>query len=114
MNIRIGEIINKHFKESGMTQIAFAKKINVQRQNLKAVVFDKLSIDTDLLVRISKVLGHNFFQYYLNEIDLPQESNYSKFEEPKPDYSVSKKHRVTVSFDITDPDIKLKLLELIG
>lgn len=114
MNIRIGEKIYQHFKLSGMTQIAFAEKISVQRQNLKSVVFEKMSIDTDLLVRISKVLGHNFFQYYLQEVSLPLESNYSKFLEQKENNGTQKSHKVTVSFDITDPDIKAKLLELIG
>lgn len=114
MNIRIGEKIRHHFKLSGMTQIAFAEKIAVQRQNLKSVVFEKMSIDTDLLVRISKVLGHNFFEYYLKEVALPFESNFSQFEEQTEHYGTKKLHKVTVSFDITDPDIKVKLLELIG
>ncbi|WP_347282828.1 hypothetical protein [uncultured Bacteroides sp.] len=35
-------------------------------------IFKRTSIDTALLLRISIVLQHNFFQHYLTELDRKQ------------------------------------------
>jgi transcriptional regulator with XRE-family HTH domain len=64
--VNIGEIIKNKVAEKGMSEAAFAKSINIQRQNIKKTVFSKNSIDTDLLISISESLEFDFFQYYRN------------------------------------------------
>ena len=71
-----------------------------------------MSIDTEILVRISKTLGHNFFQYYLDEVKLPSNGNFAN-DEQNIIYSQTPKKKVTISFDIDDPDIKIELLNLL-
>ena len=62
--VNIGEIIKKKVLEKRISIASFAKSIGLQRQNVEKTVFRKHGLDTDLLVRISEELGHNFFQYY--------------------------------------------------
>lgn len=113
MSIHIGQLIEEHFDASGLTLSAFAEKCYLQRQNVRKSVFSKTSIDTDILLRISKVLNHNFFNYYLNT--LPGVSkNYSTVNEENINYSKTEKRgKVTVSFEVDDPDIKNSILNLI-
>ncbi len=65
----IGKLIKEQVKEKGMSQAEFARLIGMARQNVAKLVFEKKSIDTDLLCKISEVLDCNFFDYY--------KSNYS-------------------------------------
>ena len=62
--VNIGKIIEEVVKEKRISVAAFAKSINMQRQNIKKTIFEKNSLDTDLLIQISEVLDHYFFQYY--------------------------------------------------
>lgn len=62
--LNIGELIRQKVEESPYSQAQFAKEIGQQRQNIKKTVFDKESIDTNLLCRVSEVLNCNFFDYY--------------------------------------------------
>lgn len=62
--VNIGEIIRQKVDECGMSQSQFASKIGLLRQNIKKTVFDKESLDTNLLCVISEVLECNFFDYY--------------------------------------------------
>jgi plasmid maintenance system antidote protein VapI len=62
--VNIGEIIRKEVESKGMPDAKFAKSIGLQRQNIKKTVFEKHSLDTDLLILISEVLDIDFFQHY--------------------------------------------------
>jgi len=62
--IHIGEIISNRVLELGMSKMKFGQLINIQRQNVVKMVFEKNSLDTDLLIRISEALDFDFFQYY--------------------------------------------------
>jgi len=54
----------------GMSQAQFARLIGIHRQNINKSVFEKSSIDTDLLCVISEVLECNLFDYFKSdEID---------------------------------------------
>jgi hypothetical protein len=59
----IGKLIRAVFDTSGMTITALAKKIKTTRQNVYGI-FERDSIDTFLLVKISKELKHDFFIYF--------------------------------------------------
>ena len=67
--VDIGRSIRERVVENGISNAAFARMINIQRQNVEKTVFSKNSIDTDLLILISDVLDYNFFQLYQPEED---------------------------------------------
>lgn len=60
---KIGERIKAIFDARQMKLKDFAEEIGVARQNIYRI-FEKDSIDTDLLIKISSVLDHNFFMYF--------------------------------------------------
>jgi len=62
----IGKIIKEKVEERMCTS-KFAESIGLHRQNVKKTIFEKNSIDTDLLATISEVLDYNFFQYYISD-----------------------------------------------
>ena len=67
-NIHIGSAIEKVLIEKSMTKSDFGKKINHERSSVYDILKRK-SIDTDLLVEISKVLDYDFIRklYYDEE-----------------------------------------------
>ena len=60
----LGEIIEQLVKDKGLNAAQFAKLIGIHRQNVKKTVFEKRSLDTDLLCTISEVLECNLFDYF--------------------------------------------------
>lgn len=61
--INIGELIKEKQIELGITNAKFAEMLNIQRQNVNALL-SKTSIDTEKLASISEVLNYNFFQHF--------------------------------------------------
>ena len=61
--MKIGEKIRSVIKEKGLVQKLVAEKIGTSERNLQKI-FEKDSLNTDQLQKISEVLNHNFFQYY--------------------------------------------------
>ena len=72
----IGEKIKEVYEGSGMKLSDFADKIGTVRQNIYRI-FEKEQIDAGLLVKISEVLKHNFFQYFPVS-GIPQDATFSK------------------------------------
>jgi plasmid maintenance system antidote protein VapI len=64
MAVHIGKLIGKKIKEIGMSKSELSRRINVTPQNTHYIL-GKNSIDTDLLLRISRALDYDFFQHYL-------------------------------------------------
>jgi len=60
--IHIGSLIRNKLKEDGRSVTWLAKKIHCKRDNVYKI-FDRTSVDTELLLRISLVLKTNFFAY---------------------------------------------------
>ena len=58
-NLHIGQLIKAVFDESGMTVSEFARQIHLERSSVYGI-FERPSIDSMLLARISLVLKHNF------------------------------------------------------
>ncbi len=58
----LGLIIKEVYQKSPLTVGQFAKAVGCNRTNIYSI-FERESLDTALLVRISRVLQHNFFQY---------------------------------------------------
>jgi transcriptional regulator with XRE-family HTH domain len=67
--VEIGQKIKEVFDGRHMKLTDFADELGTVRQNVYRI-FRKRHLDTGLLLKISQVLHHNFFQYY---VDKPQE-----------------------------------------
>lgn len=62
-DIHIGSRIQQVMKDQGRNVSWFAKQICFERSNVYKM-FKRKSIDTDLLIKISEVLGHDFLSEY--------------------------------------------------
>lgn len=67
--INLGEIIRQLVTDKHLSDAQFAKMIGLQRQNVKKTVFEKQSLDTNLLCRISEELDCNLFDYFKSNTD---------------------------------------------
>lgn len=67
--LNIGEKIKNVFDKSGLAVTEFAKRINTSRENVYGI-FSRKSIDTELLMKISQVLNHDFFLYYVHSNEI--------------------------------------------
>lgn len=65
--VPIGKLIKDKLDERGLTATWLADKIPCGRANIYKI-FNKNSIDTELLLRICIVLEHDFFKYYSQEM----------------------------------------------
>ena len=63
MKIEIGQKIREVFEASNLKLTDFADQLGTVRQNVYRI-FKKSHLDSGLLLKISRVLNHNFFQYY--------------------------------------------------
>jgi transcriptional regulator with XRE-family HTH domain len=62
--IEIGQKIKEIFDQRQIKLTDFADELGTVRQNVYRI-FKKRHLDTGLLLKISQVLNHNFFQYYV-------------------------------------------------
>lgn len=65
-DLHIGSRIQQVLKEQGRNVSWFAKQICYERSNVYKL-FKRKSIDTDLLIKISEVLGHDFLSEYFGD-----------------------------------------------
>lgn len=70
--VHIGKKIKEVFKQSGLKGTEFASLINKDRQVIYNI-FKRDNIDTEDLQQISKVLEHDFFSYYSQELPIIKE-----------------------------------------
>ena len=61
--LHIGNLIRTTLNEQGRTVAWLARQVNCSHNNIYKV-FQKSSIDTDLLLRISRAMDYNFFQHF--------------------------------------------------
>jgi transcriptional regulator with XRE-family HTH domain len=64
MTVEIGQKIKEVFDQQNIKLTDFADALGTVRQNVYRI-FKKRHLDTGLLLKISQVLNHNFFQYYV-------------------------------------------------
>src|SRR3954468_24301965 len=64
MKVEIGHKIKEVFDSQNMKLTDFADELGTVRQNVYRI-FRKRHLDTGLLLKISQVLNHNFFEYYV-------------------------------------------------
>lgn len=79
MTVEIGHKIKEVFDHQNMKLTHFADELGTVRQNVYRI-FKKRHLDTGLLLKISQVLNHNFFQYY---ISTPQQEDITQSQEVK-------------------------------
>ena len=63
--MHIGQAIKEELDRQGKTVVWFAKELSYTRTNIYKI-FEKSSIDTELLYRISTILKLDFFKLYSN------------------------------------------------
>ncbi len=68
MGIHIGHLIKTEFDRQGRRAMWLASELNCNRANVYNI-FQRDNIDITMLIKISKVLQHNFFQDIANLID---------------------------------------------
>lgn len=61
--LHLGQEIRRIVDDKGISQAEFARSLGIQRQNIKKMVFERESLDSDLLQKISQVLECNLFDY---------------------------------------------------
>lgn len=66
--MHIGHLIEKELKGQERTVTWFAKQLNCDRTNIYNI-FNRVTIDTELLIHISKVLNKDFFLVISEEIN---------------------------------------------
>jgi plasmid maintenance system antidote protein VapI len=71
MEIHIGQLIKARLEETGMKKTEFARRINRSSQNVFDI-FQRKSIDTELLATISHILECNFFESFTTAFQLAQ------------------------------------------
>ena len=64
--VHIGELIKSELNQQGRSASWLAKQLCCDRSNIYSI-FKRQSIDTMMLMRISRVLNHNFFDVYCND-----------------------------------------------
>jgi len=69
MGIHIGQKIKEELYAQGISVSVFAKKINRSR-NVVYKIFERESIDTELLNKMAKILNCDFFSLYSSQKEL--------------------------------------------
>lgn len=65
--LHIGNLIKAELERQERTVSWFARKLNCDRSNVYKI-FKRSTIDTELLLRISKILHYDFFELYKEEL----------------------------------------------
>lgn len=95
-NLHIGHLIKTVFDESGMSVSEFARQIHLERSTIYGI-FERPSIDSVLLARISLALNHNFLS------DVEQHFGLSP-----------NTQSLTLHFDHLSPETALRLTQLLN
>lgn len=107
--LNIGQEVRNKVEENGMSKAKFAELLGIARQNIEKTVFQKHSLDTDLLCNISEVLNCNFFDYYKSDCPC-NNSDYIEQKEIKATLSIemgTEKKKQVLRFVFGDNDIEI-------
>lgn len=69
--IFIGKSIERELRAQERSVVWLARKLNCNRTNIYKI-FNRSTIDTELLLKISNVLQRNFFEEYTNRLDFTE------------------------------------------
>lgn len=59
-DVHIGKIVKNVFDASGMSVSELARRLHCERTNIYGI-FQRRSIDVEMLAKLSMILNHNFF-----------------------------------------------------
>jgi hypothetical protein len=105
--VHIGKEIKKIFGDSGMKISVFANKLNTVPRNIYNI-FEKESIDTDKLHKISEILQYDFFRLYFSvKIDRPSIKNDKLF-------SKSPSKKISVIIEVEEEKVKNQICKLLN
>ena len=65
--IHIGQEIRKELGRQGKTSVWLAHELGCHRTNIYKI-YEKSTIDTSVLVRISRILNYDFFRLYSEDM----------------------------------------------
>ena len=65
--MHIGKLIKQQMDEQGKSVVWLARQLSYSRTNVYKI-YDKSSIDTDVLLRISILLQYDFFKLYSEDL----------------------------------------------
>ena len=65
--LHIGNLIKEELEKQERTVSWFARKLCCDRSNVYKL-FKRSTIDTELLLRVSKILNYDFFELYKKEL----------------------------------------------
>ena len=68
MEIHIGHLIKEVFDRQGRRATWLASQLNCNRSNVYSI-FNRENIDVETLIKLSRILQHNFFQDIANQMD---------------------------------------------
>ena len=66
--IHIGKLIKQKLAEQGKTTLWLARQLSYNRTTMYKI-YDKASLDSQMLFRISRIMNYDFFQEYSKELD---------------------------------------------
>jgi len=87
MPIHLGQLVANVCEEKGMSSAELARRINTSKQNMYSI-FRRKSLDSDLILKLSEALEHDFFQHLRNELGFGVSENqvaYQKIEQLEKD-----------------------------
>lgn len=71
--MHIGQLIKQELEVQGRTVVWFARNMSYSRTNIYKI-FERSSIDTDVLLRVSMVLEVDFFKLYSEYLKVKKKS----------------------------------------
>lgn len=110
MTVEIGLKIKEVFDERNMKLTDFADELGTVRQNVYRI-FKKRHLDTGLLLKISQVLNHNFFQYYVATTEAASFEHTQEFKKLAADISESQRQLELAKKEIDYLRKIIKLME---
>ena len=66
--MHIGQLSKEQVEKHGKTVVWFANELSCSRTNIYKI-YEKSSIDTSLLLRISSILEYDFFSAYTEKLE---------------------------------------------
>jgi transcriptional regulator with XRE-family HTH domain len=94
MGIHIGQKIKEELYAQGISVSVFAKKISRSR-NVVYKIFERESIDTELLNKMAQILNCDFFSLFSSQKELSHK-NVKHYSEPLEDYNRQSEELLTL------------------
>lgn len=85
-------MVKRELKAQGRTVVWLARTINMERSSVYKI-FERNTLDVGLLIRISLVMDHDFFQDVSNKIQENYDEIYEMFLNPNKTVYQKKKRR---------------------